>query len=124
MKTFYLNGSNSILIDSETGVEDSFIERESVSGVWAIEDDCKVQYTYNGEKIELDAKKGQVLVRFYTKTFKNNLVLVDSPAWYENLIAYKEAETKRLEEWAAKQTSKCENCDCDCENTTCNLSTM
>ena len=121
MKTLYLtNSSANIAVDPEENtaqrVEDA--DRYDIRSIYYIEEPMHVVYNgiNNGEPFreEIDAKKGDILLVFYTNQYnKKLLATVKSKEWVANIKNRRAVEQKEKEEWAAKNGA----CDAMCEAT-------
>jgi hypothetical protein len=123
MKTLYLtNSAANIAIDPEENTA-QHIENEDrydIRSIYYAEEPMHVIYsgTNNGEpfKEEIDAKKGDIILVFYTNRFnKKLLATIKSKEWVANIKNRHEIEQKEREEWAAKnaENTACPCCDCD-----------
>ena len=93
--------------------------REAIESITRINEPTKVIYARGkGEKIELEAKEGDLVIAFYDEDFPNRAIVVSNEQWNENLKTYEEIQQKREEEWAAKQP-KCAKCDCASNENIC-----
>ncbi len=125
MKTLYLtNSSANIAVDPEENtaqhLEDQ--DRYSIRSIYYIEEPMHVVYngTNDGEpfKEEIDAKKGDILLVFYTNRYnKKLLATIKSKEWAANIKNRRAIEQKEKEEWAERNAI----CDAMCE-ATCNPS--
>jgi hypothetical protein len=123
MKTLYLtNSSANIAIDPEenTAQHIESEDRYDIRNIYYAEEPMHVIYsgTNNGEpfKEEIDAKKGDIILVFYTNRYnKKLLATIKSKEWAANIKNRHEIEQKEREEWAAKnaENTACPCCDCD-----------
>lgn len=119
MKTLYIaNGSNICVdIDNDT-VEQLDGEREGIQRIYLVKEPMHVVYTSGKYRKELDVKKDDIIITFYTDDFKDKIVVAKSKDWVKNIKSWNEKEQKIKEEWAAKQLA--ENCnEPDCCGTCC-----
>lgn len=123
MKTLYLTGSSAnIWVDPETD-EVGKLESEDryeVRTVYYMEEPMHVVYQCGEKREEIDAKKGEILLVFYDNRY-NKYVLdtIRTKQWVANIKNRRKIEQKEKEEWAKKQSEKCENCKCLDFNTSC-----
>lgn len=127
MKTLYLtNSSANIAIDPEenTAQHIESEDRYDIRNIYYAEEPMHVIYsgTNNGEpfKEEMDAKKGDIILVFYTNRFnKKLLATIKSKEWVVNIKNRRKIEQKEREEWALKNAENtatpCCDCDCKCE---------
>lgn len=121
MKTLYLtNSSANIAVDPEENTAQQLedLDRYSIRSIYYIEEPMHVVYngTNNGEpfKEEIDAKKGDILLVFYTNRYnKKLLATIKSKEWAANIKNRRAVEQKEKEEWAEKNAA----CDVMCEAT-------
>lgn len=124
MKTLYLtNSSANIAIDPEenTAQHIESEDRYDIRNIYYAEEPMHVIYsgTNNGEpfKEEIDAKKGDIILVFYTNKFnKKLLATIKCKEWVANIKNRHEIEQKEREEWALKnaENTAAPCCDCDC----------
>lgn len=125
MKTLYLtNSSANIAIDPEenTAQHIESEDRYDIRNIYYAEEPMHVIYsgTNNGEpfKEEIDTKKGDLILVFYTNRFnKKLLATIKSKEWVANIKNRHEIEQKEREEWALKNAENTADpcCDCKCE---------
>ena len=125
MKTLYLtNSSANIAIDPEenTAQHIESEDRYDIRNIYYAEEPMHVIYsgTNNGEpfKEEIDAKKGDIILVFYTNRFnKKLLATIKCKEWVANIKNRREIEQKEREEWALKnaETTETPCCDCACK---------
>lgn len=124
MKTLYLTqSSDNIVVDP---VEDFVgkLNREDnymIRSVYYIEEPMHVVYQYGEEKEEIDAKKGDILLVFYSDRFNlYHLDTIKTKQWAANIRNRHKLEQAEKEKWAEekKQNVGTESgpccCDCDC----------
>lgn len=126
MKTLYLtNSSANIAIDPEenTAQHIESEDRYDIRNIYYAEEPMHVIYsgTNNGEpfKEEIDAKKGDIILVFYTNRFnKKLLATIKCKEWVANIKNRHKIEQKEREEWALKNAEEtatpCCECDCKC----------
>lgn len=126
MKTLYLtNSSANIAVDLEENTA-QHIESEDcydIRNIYYVEEPMHVVYsgTNNGEPFneEIDAKKGDIILVFYTNRFnKKLLATIKSKEWVANIKNRHKIEQKEREEWALKNaentnTPCCDGCKCE-----------
>ena len=125
MKTLYLtNSSANIAIDPEenTAQHIESEDRYDIRNIYYAEEPMHVIYsgTNNGEpfKEEIDAKKGDIIIVFYTNRFnKKLLATIKCKEWVANIKNRHKIEQKEREEWALKNAegTAASCCDCTCE---------
>ena len=127
MKTLYLtNSSANIAVDPEenTAQHIESEDRYDIRNIYYAEEPMHVIYsgTNNGEpfKEEIDVKKGDIILVFYTNRFnKKLLATIKSKEWVANIKNRHKIEQKEREEWALKNAENtaipCCDCDCKCE---------
>lgn len=125
MKTLYLtNSSANIAIDPEenTAQHIESEDRYDIRNIYYAEEPMHVIYsgTNNGEpfKEEIDAKKGDIILVFYTNRFnKKLLATIKCKEWVANIKNRHKIEQKEREEWALKNAegTAASCCDCTCE---------
>lgn len=109
MKKFLINNSGSIIFDSETE-ELSTLDstREGISRIWLMKEPMTIVYQYGDNKYELNAKKGDIVIKFYDSDFPFPVVIAKSKEWVKNLEAYDKVMQERKEKWAKEQNEcKC-----------------
>ena len=124
MKTLYLtNSSANIAIDPEenTAQHIESEDRYDIRNIYYAEEPMHVIYsgTNNGEpfKEEIDVKKGDIILVFYTNRFnKKLLATIKSKEWVANIKNRHKIEQKEREEWALKNAENTADpcCKCDC----------
>lgn len=124
MKTLYLTqSSDNIVVDPDTNYVGKLCQedRYSVRSVYYIEEPMHVVYQHGEEKEEIDARKGDILLVFYSDRFnKYHLDTIRTKQWSANILNRRKIEQQEKEEWALKNADKpcCDDCKCcDCENT-------
>ena len=124
MKTLYLtNSSANIAIDPEenTAQHIESEDRYDIRNVYYAEEPMHVIYsgTNNGEpfKEEIDVKKGDIILVFYTNRFnKKLLATIKSKEWVANIKNRHKIEQKEKEEYALRQANgEIPTCDCCCD---------
>ena len=112
MKTLYITDSGTILLDNDIKeVTDFYPARNSINDIYAVKEDMHVvvsNYRGTGEKYELDAIAGDVIVSFYEQSFPNKVIIVKSKEWFDNIIAYESLSKKNKQ-------NNCDLCNGDCE---------
>lgn len=109
MKKFLINNSGSIIFDSETE-ELSTLDstREGISRIWLMKEPMTIVCQCGDNKYELNAKKGDIVIKFYDNDFPLPVVIAKSKEWVKNLEAYDKVMQERKEKWAKEQNEcKC-----------------
>jgi hypothetical protein len=121
MKTLYLTDSMAnIVVDKDTDFVGRLREedRYDVRSVYYIEEPMHVVYQSGETKEEIDAKKGDILLLFYSNRYnKFHIDTIKTKQWASNIRNRRILEQKDKEAWAAKNAeccNKCEDCCCDC----------
>lgn len=111
MKKFIINNNGSVIFDSETE-ELSTLDsaREGISRIWVMKEPMMIVCQNGDNKYELNAKKGDIVIKFYDDDFPFPVVIAKSKEWVKNLEAYNKAMQKRKEKWAKE---KCDDECCD-----------
>ena len=124
MKTLYLtNSSANIAIDPEenTAQHIESEDRYDIRNIYYAEEPMHVIYsgTNNGEpfKEEIDVKKGDIILVFYTNRFnKKLLATIKSKEWVANIKNRHKIEQEEKEEYALRQANgEIPTCDCCCD---------
>ena len=121
MKTLYLTDSSAnIVVDPEVDFVGTLPQedRYAIRSVYYIEEPMHVVYNCGECKEEIDAKKGDILILFYSNKFnKYNIDTIRTKQWVANIKNRRVLEQKEKEEWAARN-AECKGCadicgDCD-----------
>ena len=104
-----------VTIDGETVTTETMdCEREAISRIVKITEDCTVTLGYRDDDKERtetkEAKAGDLLIIFYDSDFPHKFILVENDEWVENIDAY----TKKMEMLKAAKTASDENSCCPC----------
>lgn len=123
MKTLYLTQSSAnIFVDPEENTVGSLNteDRYDIRAIYYMEEPMHVVYEAGERKEEIDAKKGDILLVFYSSKYNKYILdTVKSKKWSANIKNRHETEQKVKEEWAAKQAAgETPFCDC-CEADAC-----
>ena len=122
MKTLYLTqSSDNIVVDP---VED-FVgklnreDNDMIRSVYYIEEPMHVVYQYGEEKEEIDAKRGDILLVFYSDRFNlYHLDTIKTKQWGANIRNRHKVEQAEKEKWAEEKKQNvgtdCPCCDCEC----------
>lgn len=114
MKTLYLTSSSGICIDSEDNFVDRMpSERESISRIYLAKEPMHVVFGEGEYRRELDVKKDDIIITFYSNDCKERVVVAKSKDWANNLKEWNKQEERLKEEWAAKNAEQGTCCD-DC----------
>lgn len=107
-KKFIINNQGSVVFDAETE-EISSLEcaREGISRIWLIKEPMTVVCQIGDKKYELNAKKGDIVIKFYDTDYPFPVVIVKSKDWVKNLDVYEKGMQKRKEEWARQKSNEC-----------------
>lgn len=120
MKTLYLTqSSENIVIDTDidfVGKLESE-DRYSIRNVYYMEEPMHIVYNCGETKEELDARKGDIVLVFYSNSYnKYHIDTIRTKQWAANIRNEHTIHQKEKEEWAARQRNKdCEDC-CECES--------
>ena len=121
MKTLYLTqSSENIVVDPENDFVGKLEseDRYSIRSVYYMEEPMHIVYNCGEVREELDARKGDIVLVFYSNTYnKYTIDTIRTKQWAANIRNEHAMRQKEKEEWAAKQTS----CDCGicCETCSC-----
>jgi len=115
MKTLYVTDSSSnIVVDKDTDFVGHLNQedRYDIRSVYYIEEPMHVVYQCGERKEEIDARKGDILLVFYSNRYNKYILdTIKTKQWAKNIKARREAEQKEKEAWA-KKNAECNNCDC------------
>lgn len=118
MKTLYLTDSaQNIVVDKDTDFVGCLPteDRYDIRGIYYIDEPMHVIYNCGECKEELDAKKGDILLLFYTNRYnKYHLDTIKTKQWSANIKNRRKLEQQEKEEWAAKNAGNCIEPQCDC----------
>lgn len=119
MKTLYLtDNSTNIVVDKDTDFVGRLMQedRYDIRSVYYIEEPMHVVYQCGEEKEEIDARKGDILLLFYSNRYnKYHLDTIKTKQWAANIKNRRAIEQKEKEEWAAKNADcVCPDCDQCC----------
>lgn len=121
MKTLYLTDSSAnIVVDSETDFVGTLPQedRYDIRSIYYIEEPTHIVYNYGECKEEIDAKKGDILLLFYSnRSNMYHLAAIKEKRWVANIKNRRAIEQKEKEEWALRNAN---GPACDCE-TCCNV---
>lgn len=113
MKTLYISNNSNILIDTEENTANTIdIQREAIQRIYLAEEPMHVVYGSGEYKREVDVKKDDLIITFYTDEFENRMIVVKSKDWANNLKKYNKRQQELKEKWAAEK-------ECVSEATTC-----
>jgi hypothetical protein len=117
MKTLYLtNSSANITVDTDTNKVSKLdcADRYDIQNLFLVEEPIHIVYECGETHVEKDAKKGDIVVCFYSNEyFKDPVSIIKSKEWAKGIKNRREAEQKAKEEWAKKNAGNEEPC-CDC----------
>jgi hydroxymethylpyrimidine pyrophosphatase-like HAD family hydrolase len=112
MKKFVINNQGSVIFDTEAEEISSLdSSREGISRIWLMKEPMTIVCQICDNKYELNAKKGDIVIKFYDSDFPFPVVIAKSKEWVKNLEAYDKAMQERKEKWAKEKCSECECCD-------------
>lgn len=113
MKTLYLTqSSENIVVDPETNFVGKLEseDRYCIRGIYYMEEPMHIVYRCGERKEELDARKGDIVLVFYSNTYNKYAIdTIRTKQWAANIRNERDMRQKEKEEWAAKKA------DCDCE---------
>ena len=116
MKTLYLTDcSSNIVVDKDTDFVGTLPteDRYDIRSIYYIEEPMHVVYNFGEYKEEIDARKGDILLLFYSNRFnKYHLDTIKSKQWSTNIKNRHAIEQKEKEEWAVKNANQCDCCGC------------
>jgi hypothetical protein len=125
MKNLYLTNSGSnIWVDPETEAVGTLndADRYDISNIYYIDEPMRVLYKDSEVQEEIEVKKGDILLTFYSRNgFTKRLGVVKSKQWKDNILGAIKLEQEQKEKWAAEKAKKeeCENtsesCCGDCD---------
>ena len=114
MKTLYITNGGNICIDPEEDFVNRMpTEREGISRIFLAKEPMHVVYGEGEYRRELDVKKDDIIITFYSNDWKERIVVAKSKDWVNNLKEWNKEEQRRNEEWAAKNAEQGPCCD-DC----------
>ena len=117
MKTLYLtNSTANIIVDTDTNKVSKleYADRYDIQNLFLVEEPIHIVYECGETHVEKDAKKGDIIVCFYSNEyFKDPVSIIKSKEWAKGIKNRREAEQKAKEEWAKKNAGNEEPC-CDC----------
>lgn len=116
MKTLYICNNSNILIDTEENTANAIdTQREAIQRIYLAEEPMHVVYGSGEYKREVDVKKDDLIITFYTDDFENRMIVVKSKDWANNLKKYNKRQQELKEKWAAEKgcTDEASPC-CDC----------
>lgn len=120
MKTLYLTqSSENIVIDPETNFVGKLEseDRYAIRGIYYMEEPMHIVYQCGETKEELDARKGDIVLVFYSNRYnKYTIDTIRTKQWAANIKAHKAGLQAEREEWAKqKADNSCTNCE-TCES--------
>ena len=118
MKTLYLTqSSENIVVDPENDFVGKLEseDRYSIRSVYYMEEPMHIVYNCGEVREELDARKGDIVLVFYSNTYnKYTLDTIRTKQWAANIKNEHAMRQKEKEEWAAKKAGN--ECACECAN--------
>ena len=119
-KKVFLLEARSIVGLATLNVQYKPTDRQGVDYVLMVDEDCTVKC---GD-VTKEAEAGDIVVKFYEEQYPNKFIVVKNEDWKQNILAYREYDQKRKEQWAVKEkacTGDCIACDvCKACSPTCN----
>lgn len=117
MKTLYITNGGNICIDPEEDFVNRMpTEREGISRIFLAKEPMHVVYGEGEYRRELDVKKDDIIITFYSNDWEERIIVAKSKDWVRNLKKWNEEEQRRKEEWAYKQANVTETigdtCSC------------
>ena len=104
MKNLYITRGNNICIDIENNTVDKLpTSRQAIDYVYSVKEPMHVIYGCGEYKKEADAEPGDIIVTFYDRVFKNQMIIVKNNEWFENVVEYEKKEQEEKERWAKSQ---------------------
>lgn len=121
MNTLYITEYSNILVDTENKKANKLpTQRASINQIYLAEEPMHVVYGCGEYHKELDVEKGDIIITFYCKTFKDSIVVVKNEDWLNNLLDYNKRQQEEKERWASVKDAKrceCDQCECaKCDN--------
>lgn len=119
MKTVYIVDGcrQALILDNATGKMTSLpTEYGDIDEIYVAPEDLSIRFTQGSEEKIVEAKKGDIIVKFYNRSYiTNRVVVVKNNKWKENLVAKELGEKKHeleMEAWA--KSKKLDDCACEC----------
>jgi len=104
MKTLYINGSTNILVDAENNTASKLDTCcQHINHIYLAKEPMHIVYGSGEYHEEADVEKGDIIIIFYHGRFKNQMIVVRSDRWVENIEAKIQEEQKEKERWAASK---------------------
>lgn len=121
MKSLHIvkNTRNAIIVDHSMNTVDTlnYISTD-IDEIYVAPEDMTVHFTRNGEKKSVEAKKGDIVIKFYEYDYTvNPVIVVKNGKWKENILEKEAANKKKQidkETWALKSADACCGCECEC----------
>ena len=119
MKTLYLTqSSENIVVDPENDFVGKLEseDRYSIRSVYYMEEPMHIVYNCGEVREELDARKGDIVLVFYSNTYnKYTIDTIRTKQWSATIKNEHAMRQKEKEEWAARKSEcDCEKCCSDC----------
>lgn len=112
MKILYLTGGSNILVDTENETANRIESaRQAIDRIYLAEEPMHVVFGEGETHAEADVKKGDLIITFFCRDFKNRMVVVKNKQWAENITLWEKAEQEEKERWAKVKEAKCDGCE-------------
>lgn len=117
MKILYLTGGSNILVDTENETANRIESaRQAIDRIYLAEEPMHVVFGEGETHAEADVKKGDLIITFFCRDFKNRMVVVKNKQWAENITLWEKAEQEEKERWAKAKCDGCEACPTPCKS--------
>lgn len=115
MKNLFISNSSNIWIDTEDNSCDTLqSQRDAIQRIYLAQEPMHVTYQSGEYKREMDVKKDDLIITFYTNDFENRMIVVKSEDWVNNIKKYNKHEQELKEKWANEKT--CGDACCECKS--------
>lgn len=117
MKTLYLTDSSAnIAVDKDNDVVSCMRseDRYDIRNIYYMDEPMHIVFDNGTVKEELDAKKGDILLLFYSNSYnKYHIDTIRSKQWAANIKNRRDIEQREKEAWAARNAEpEAPSCDC------------
>ena len=108
-----MNDDYNIIIDQETNKASKLDGFYSVfRRVYPVTEDMHLVYNSGEYSFEADVKKGSLIGILYSREYKDEIIIIECKALFDNIMDRIAREQKEKEEWAKnKKNLSCANCD-------------